>query len=76
MPNPNPGEHPHPCVVDGCSTTVPYDDEPWCFEHSPNSGSAVPGYSWAREHGLEPPPIPWLRKVDGTDPPRWFDQRP
>lgn len=41
---------PHPCVTPGCTTTVPYDDEPWCFTHSPDSGSAVPGYSYAAGH--------------------------
>ena len=22
-----------------------YDDEPWCFDHSPDEGSSLPGYS-------------------------------
>jgi hypothetical protein len=24
---------------------VLYDDEPWCFVHSPDAGSSKPGYS-------------------------------
>jgi len=44
----------HPCVVPGCTNTVPYDDEPWCFTHSPDSGSNVSGYSYAAGH--TPPP--------------------
>lgn len=38
----------HPCIEDGCEETVQFDDEPWCFTHSPDSGSSVPGYSYAR----------------------------
>lgn len=38
----------HPCAVDGCKRYVKFDDEPACFEHSPDSGSNLPGYS-ARE---------------------------
>jgi hypothetical protein len=37
---------PHPCIAPGCENTVEYDDEPWCFTHSPNDGSYVPGYSY------------------------------
>lgn len=36
----------HPCVTPGCDSLVAYDDEPRCFEHSPDSGSSVPGYSY------------------------------
>ena len=36
----------HPCVTVGCQATVDFDDEPWCFTHSPDSGSSVPGYSY------------------------------
>jgi hypothetical protein len=43
----------HPCVTPGCTMTVPYDGEPWCFTHSPDSGSFVPGYSYAA--GDKPP---------------------
>jgi hypothetical protein len=40
----------HPCVIEGCPNIVEYDDEPWCFTHSPDEGSFVPGYSYKREH--------------------------
>lgn len=36
----------HPCTTDGCPNVVPYDDEPKCFEHSPDSGSHMRGYSY------------------------------
>lgn len=36
----------HPCTKDYCPRDVGYDDEPYCFEHSPMSGSNVPGYSY------------------------------
>lgn len=39
----------HPCQSPGCPNTVTYDDEPFCFKHSPDSGSSVPGYSYARD---------------------------
>lgn len=39
------GLYPHPCVHTGCDRTVQYDDEPWCFTHSPDEGSSVKGYS-------------------------------
>lgn len=39
----------HPCVFEGCKDTVPYDDEPWCYIHSPFTGSTVAGYSYKRE---------------------------
>ena len=42
---------PHPCTHPGCPHTVAYDDEPWCFIHSPDSGSLVPGYSYRASHG-------------------------
>lgn len=41
---------PHPCDSPGCTHMVQYDDEPYCFTHSPDSGSSVSGYSWKREH--------------------------
>lgn len=40
----------HPCDRQGCDNTVPYDDEPYCFTHSPDSGSDVPGYSYRASH--------------------------
>jgi hypothetical protein len=39
------GIFPHKCVVSGCEYTVQFDDEPWCFKHSPDSGSSKHGYS-------------------------------
>lgn len=42
--------NPHPCERDGCTETVPFDDEPYCFVHSPDSGSDVDGYSYHELH--------------------------
>lgn len=36
----------HPCLSGGCPNTVAYDDEPYCFTHSPDSGSYAKGYSY------------------------------
>ncbi len=38
----------HKCEEEGCNHLVEFDDEPRCYEHSPDSGSNVRGYS-ARE---------------------------
>lgn len=35
----------HECEMQGCDRKVIYDDEPWCFTHSPDEGSSVRGYS-------------------------------
>ena len=40
----------HPCEAEGCNMTVPFDDEPYCFTHSPDEGSHVPGYSYIASH--------------------------
>lgn len=40
----------HPCLESGCKNIVPYDDEPYCFTHSPDSGSTYPGYSYKTSH--------------------------
>lgn len=40
----------HPCETQPCSNVVPYDDEPDCFDHSPDSGSYVIGYSYKAKH--------------------------
>lgn len=40
----------HPCENKDCPNVVPYDDEPLCFTHSPDSGSTVPGYSYKATH--------------------------
>jgi len=42
----------HPCEKEHCSNIVPYDDEPYCFIHSPDSGSHDPGYSYAERQAL------------------------
>lgn len=36
---------PHKCERDGCLNIVRFDDEPFCFAHSPDSGSSMVGYS-------------------------------
>lgn len=38
----------HPCDQWGCEHTVLFDDEPYCYTHSPDSGSSARGYSWMR----------------------------
>ena len=48
-----PRERPHPCEAPGCETMVPYDDEPYCLQHSAESGSYVRGYSYRRKHADE-----------------------
>ncbi len=44
-PKVNDGVFPHECEEEGCPWIVPFDDEPKCFTHSPDSGSSVRGYS-------------------------------
>lgn len=39
------GIFPHKCVKNGCERIVEFDDEPWCYTHSPDSGSSKRGYS-------------------------------
>jgi hypothetical protein len=34
----------HECEHAGCDRKIAYHDEPYCFTHSPDSGSSVPGY--------------------------------
>lgn len=41
----NEGVFPHHCVEHGCDRIVEFDDEPWCFTHSPDEGSSQVGYS-------------------------------
>ncbi len=43
---------PHKCVTLGCDKIVEFDDEPWCFTHSPDEGSSLRGYSARRGKGL------------------------
>lgn len=49
------GVRPHPCVEEGCDHVVPYDDEPWCFTHSPDSGSSVRGFSYRAAYPIACP---------------------
>ena len=35
----------HKCVTPDCDSQVEFDDEPWCFKHSPDEGSSLRGYS-------------------------------
>lgn len=42
-------EH-HPCVHPGCKNIVAFDDEPFCFTHSADSGSNIAGYSYKESH--------------------------
>ncbi len=43
-------EMPHPCEAPGCTSDVPYDDEPFCLKHSGDDGSYRRGYSYRRNH--------------------------
>jgi hypothetical protein len=43
--NPTDGIFRHKCIESSCSEFVMYDDEPWCYDHSPDEGSSLPGYS-------------------------------
>lgn len=40
----------HPCEVFACKKIVPFDDEPYCFNHSDDGGSFVLGYSYEKTH--------------------------
>ena len=42
----------HPCDYETCDNIVMYDDEPYCYEHSPDSGSSFFGYSYKAKHNL------------------------
>lgn len=42
----------HKCESEDCETIVEFDDEPYCFTHSPDEGSSLPGYS-ARRKAME-----------------------
>jgi hypothetical protein len=39
------GIFPHQCIHPDCTKIVQFDDEPWCFTHSPDEGSSVFGWS-------------------------------
>lgn len=34
----------HKCEHSGCEKTILYHDEPYCFTHSPDSGSSFKNY--------------------------------
>lgn len=36
----------HACETIGCKNVVSFDDEPYCFDHSPNYGSYFENYSY------------------------------
>lgn len=40
----------HKCKQVGCQHMVPFHDEPYCFTHSPDSGSSVPGYDSRKDN--------------------------
>lgn len=42
------GIFPHECITKDCPRIVENDDEPWCYEHSPDEGSSLAGYSARR----------------------------
>jgi hypothetical protein len=35
----------HKCEMPECQYHIIYDDEPYCYTHSPDEGSSVRGYS-------------------------------
>lgn len=39
------GLFPHKCEFSTCDARPIYDDEPYCFVHSPDEGSSFRGYS-------------------------------
>ena len=39
----------HQCETRGCDVLVQYDDEPYCFRCSPDSGSHLIGYSYRKD---------------------------
>lgn len=38
----------HACETIGCKTVVEFDDEPYCFDHSPRAGSTFFEYSYRK----------------------------
>jgi hypothetical protein len=36
----------HPCEFESCTHPVAFDDEPFCYIHSPDIGSTAAGYSY------------------------------
>ena len=39
----------HSCETIECKTVVPFDDEPYCFDHSPRTGSYFFEYSYQKD---------------------------
>jgi hypothetical protein len=39
----------HKCEKSQCNDLVPFDDEPYCFTHSPDSGSFFVNYSYKND---------------------------
>lgn len=46
-------EEMHPCEMGECQGTAPFDDEPYCLEHSPDGSSYMIGYSYRRMHKID-----------------------
>lgn len=61
----DPGMYDHRCKRAGCRTIVAYNDEPYCFTHSPDSGSYRTNYSARSEARREA----LLREADLWDVP-------
>ena len=53
LPKPKDGIFPHRCEHAMCEKMVEFDDEPWCFTHSPDSGSSIRGYSAYSKYLME-----------------------
>ena len=47
------GIYKHKCIETSCSEIVLYDDEPWCYEHSPDEGSSLLGYSAYKQNTVK-----------------------
>jgi hypothetical protein len=60
----------HDCTRSYCTNIVVFDDEPYCFTHSPDSGSSVRGYSARQAARLEThlrhpyAPCAWCNNVE------------
>lgn len=39
----------HRCEYKSCSGLAEFDDEPYCFDHSPASGSFLMNYSYRKD---------------------------
>ena len=52
----------HDCSQATCDNSVVWDDEPYCFTHSPDSGPRMRGYSALRAAQFSP--CRWCRQLD------------